>query len=71
MEQIFSTGLSIVGLYLLLGLIFLVPFYIKGMKTIDPDTMETSIYFKLLILPGIISFWLPLMIKWIKVKKAG
>ena len=55
--------LGIMMLYLLLGLVFGVYFYLKGASKIDPGTKDTSWHFKLIILPGVILFWSALLVK--------
>ena len=58
--------LSFLGVYLLIGAVFAVPFAFTGAKKIDPAAEEGTLGFKLLIIPGSAVFW-PLLVKrWMK-----
>jgi len=61
--------ISIVGLYILCGILFAIPFIIKGVTTIDQGARGTKLGFRIIILPGTIIFWPLLLKKWIKAKK--
>ena len=61
--------LIIVGIYLLLGLIFAIPFVIKGAQKIDHGADGGSIGFRIIIIPGTMIFWPFLLKKWIKAVK--
>lgn len=52
--------------YLTCGLLFSVPFAAVGAGRIDGAARETSIAFRLLILPGIVALWPVLAAKWAK-----
>lgn len=52
------------GLYLLAGIVFAVPFVIKGVGRIDPAAMEGSRGFRLLIFPGVVALWPLLALRW-------
>jgi hypothetical protein len=54
--------------YLLLGLLFAILFSWKGLKKVDPATVGSSLWFKLLILPGLCAFWPFMLYKWTKIK---
>lgn len=54
--------------YLLCGLLFVVPFIIKGVMIIDEGVKGSSIGFRIIIIPGVIVFWPFLLKKWIKAK---
>jgi hypothetical protein len=45
------------GLYALLGLLFAVPFVLRGVGRVDPAAREGTWGFRLLILPGVVAFW--------------
>ncbi len=47
--------------YLVLGLIFAIPFIVFGIHKVDPSSKDSSIPFRLMVLPGITLFW-PLML---------
>jgi hypothetical protein len=68
METIISFVLSIIGIYLLIGVLVLLPLLRKGIPSFDDSMHETPLFFKILISPGIIALWLPLVLKWRKNK---
>jgi len=58
-----------VEVYLALGLLFSIPFVLKGVTVIDPDGAEgTKWGFRVIIIPGTIIFWPVLLRKWVHVK---
>jgi len=59
----------IVEIYILCGILFAVPFVIKGVTEVDEGTHGTKLGFRLIIIPGTIVFWPLLLSKWIKNKK--
>ncbi len=62
--------LLVVEIYLAAGLLFSIPFIIKGVTAIDPDGAEgTKWGFRVIIIPGTIIFWPVLLKKWVNVKK--
>ncbi|HEV8287203.1 MAG TPA: hypothetical protein VGQ09_23000 [Chitinophagaceae bacterium] len=62
--------ISMVGLYLLSGFLFVIPFVIKGVTVIDPDGAQgTKWGFRLIIIPGTIVFWPLLLKKWLRASK--
>ncbi len=52
--------------YVILGLLFSVYFYIKGAARIDEGTQGTPWHFKLIIFPGVVLFWSVLLVKSLK-----
>ena len=58
--------LIIVAVYLLLGVFFVIPFLIKGITKVDEDSLNSSIGFKIIIIPGVIVFWPLLLKKWMR-----
>ena len=60
--------LIVVSLYLVCGLIFSVPFIIKGVTDIDEGARNSSLGFRIIIIPGTIVFWPFLLKKWIGIK---
>jgi hypothetical protein len=59
----------IVAAYLSAGLIFAIPFLIKGVTAIDEVAGGSKWGFRLIILPGTMVFWPLLLKKWIKTRK--
>jgi len=70
MTTIIDIAMWIVGIYLLCGLLFAVPFVIKGVKVIDPNGAHGTRWgFRVIILPGTVIFWPVLIGKWVKAKR--
>lgn len=66
MLEIFSTWLvTLLGVYGLIGLLFALPFVLRGAGQIDEAARQGSWGFRLLILPGVIALWPRLAIKWL------
>jgi len=61
--------LIIVAIYLACGFVFMIPFIIKGVDVIDEGAHGSSIGFRIIIIPGVIVFWIVLLRKWIKMKR--
>lgn len=62
--------LIMVETYLVVGLLFSIPFVTKGVTMIDPDGAKgTKWGFRVIIIPGTIVFWPILLKKWINAKK--
>jgi len=52
------------------GLLFVIPFVIKGVTAIDPDGAHgTKWGFRVIIIPGTIVFWPVLLKKWIRAQQ--
>ena len=63
--------LLLVVAYLICGMIFTVPFIVKGINVVDEGAHGSSIGFRIIIIPGVIVFWPFLLRKWIKAKTTG
>jgi hypothetical protein len=61
--------LIIVAIYLLLGVLFVFPFLMKGLTKVDEGAHGGTIGFKIIIIPGVIVLWPVLLRKWIKTDK--
>ena len=61
--------LIVAGIYLLLGVLFVVPFLLKGLTKVDEGAHGGTIGFKIIIIPGVIVFWPVLLSKWRKAIK--
>ena len=66
---IIETILIIVALYLFLGILFAIPFVIRGVDVVDQGTHGSSPGFRLIIIPGTAVFWPLLLRKWIGKKR--
>ena len=58
--------LIIVLIYLVLGLLFVIPFLVKGLTKVDEGAHGGTIGFKIIIIPGVIVFWPVLLSKWMR-----
>ncbi|MGC3957383.1 MAG: hypothetical protein QM813_05310 [Verrucomicrobiota bacterium] len=59
--MIAAVFLIALGIYLVCGLLFAIPFAFVGVKQIDPHAAHGSWGFHLLIIPGAMAFW-PLLL---------
>ena len=55
-----------IAVYLVLGVLFVFPFLIKGLARVDEGANGSTIGFKIIIIPGVIVFWPLLLKKWMK-----
>jgi len=60
--------LIIVMIYLLIGVVFVIPFLLRGLTKVDETAHGGTIGFKIIIIPGVIVFWPLLLKKWMKKK---
>ena len=58
---------GLLAVYLLVGLIFSIVLLIKGLSSLDPNAKSSGMGFKILMVPGIVTFWPILWRKWKKV----
>ena len=56
---------GLVGVYLALGIVFVLPFLLKGIGRIDPVAAEGTVGFKIIISPGVIALWPLLARRWL------
>lgn len=66
MATVIEWSLGLLGIYLLLGLLFAIPFAFFGAQKIDPGAVEGTWGFKLLLIPGSMIFWPLLMVRWLR-----
>jgi hypothetical protein len=66
MEQLISMVLGGLGVYLLVGFVFAIPFAMWGAKVVDPSAVEGSKGFKVLLIPGAMVFWPLLLRRWMR-----
>ena len=66
MHAIIPPLLTVLGIYVAIGLLFGIAFAFWGVKKIDPAAAESGIGFKLLIIPGSAVFWPLLAKRWIR-----
>ena len=58
--------LIIAAVYLALGVVFVIPFLMKGLTKVDEGAHGSTMGFKIIIIPGVIVFWPVLLSKWMK-----
>ena len=56
----------IMNIYLIAGVVFAIGFISKGVTRVDTNAAGSSIWFRLLLLPGTVLLWPVLAVKWIK-----
>ena len=61
--------LIVAAVYLAAGLIFAIPFVIKGVDKIDDGAHGSKWGFRIIIIPGAMVFWPLLLKKWMKTLK--
>lgn len=66
MVEIVQLVLIIVGLYLVIGVVASVALHMRGLSKIDHGVKGTSVWFRLIITPGLIVFWPLMLSKWSK-----
>ena len=55
--------------YLVCGLVFAIAFITKGIYKIDAGSHGSAIGFRLIIIPGVMVFWVLFLKKWIKASR--
>ena len=56
--------------YALVGVLFAVPFVLKGAARLDPDAVEGTWGFRVLIFPGAAALWPWLLTRWMRARSA-
>ena len=56
---------SIIGIYLVLGVLFAIAFMTMRLKHSDPDAEQATWGFRLIVLPGVILMWPALAKRWV------
>ena len=60
---------TIVGLYLFCGFVFALVFVFKGVQAVDEGAKDSTLGFKIIIIPATMIFWPLLFVKWVKASK--
>ena len=60
---------GIIGIYLICGFVFAMAFVFKGAQEIDEGAKDSTLGFKIIIIPASMVFWPLLLIKWIRFSK--
>ena len=64
-ERIAGWIVTLLLAYLALGVLFSVPFVLRGVNRIDPVARESSWGFRVMILPGSVALWPLLLRRWV------
>lgn len=56
---------AVIQSWLVLGVVFAVPFLIRGVVAIDPLAAGSRWTFRLLLLPGVVLLWPWLLLRWV------
>jgi hypothetical protein len=59
-----ATLLTALAAYLFLGVVFAIPFAIKGAATIDPVARHATWGFRILVIPAAAALWPLLLLRW-------
>jgi hypothetical protein len=65
-ESVVRLGISLLALYSFAGSIFAIAFLIFGITRIDEEAKGSGIGFRLLIAPGVVTFWPTLLKRWLR-----
>jgi hypothetical protein len=60
---------TVILIYLFCGLVFTLAFVTRGAGKIDEGAKNSTIGFKIIIIPGTMVFWPFLLNKWLRTKK--
>jgi len=66
MTSFISIILTVLGIYLLIGVLFSIAFLWKGVSKVDPAAADSSFFFKVLLFPGMSFLWIFFLPKWLK-----
>jgi uncharacterized membrane protein YdfJ with MMPL/SSD domain len=56
----------VVGVYVAAGVLFAVPFVLRGVNRIDPVAQGGTWGFRLIIVPGVVALWPLLALRWLR-----
>ncbi len=70
MHAIAATLVNLLAIYAACGLIFAVPFALRGAGALDPAARRGSRGFRLAIVPGTVALWPLLLAKWRRAARA-
>jgi hypothetical protein len=63
-EPIAEMVVAATGAYVAVGLLFAFAFLTAGVSRIDPAAREAALGFRLIIMPGVVTFWPLLAVRW-------
>lgn len=56
---------GVLGAYVTLGLLFAIPFVLRGVQKIDPVAENGTWGFRLIILPAVVALWPVMLRRWL------
>lgn len=56
--------IGVIGAYVLLGIVAMPAFWMRGLRRIDPLAAQGSIGFRFMIAPGLVLFWPLVLARW-------
>lgn len=65
-----ATLLIALAAYLLLGIVFAIPFALKGAAAIDPVARHATWGFRILVIPAAAALWPLLLLRWARSSEA-
>jgi len=65
-ESIARGLVTVLQIYLGLGVVFALPFLLRGIERIDPAARGTGWGFRLIVLPGAVALWPWLLARWLR-----
>ena len=69
LAQVVTGLLWALGLYLMIGVPIAVAFVVLGVGRVDPAARTGTLWFRVLILPGVSAFWPVLLVRWLRASK--
>jgi len=66
LESIAVWSVRLLTLYVAFGIVFSLPFVLRGVNRIDPVAAQGTWGFRLIILPGVVALWPLLLARWLK-----
>ena len=64
-EQLAGLIVGVAGIYVAFGIVFAIPFVLRGAGKLDPNAVEGSWGFRVLIFPGTVALWPLLALRWL------
>ena len=64
-EQIAGVIVGVLSIYALIGVVFAIPFALRGVNRIDPVARESTWGFRVMILAGSAALWPLLLKRWV------
>ncbi len=61
-----QTIVMILGLYFGIGLVFALAFVFVGLARVNPSAAQSSLFTRLMFLPGAVGLWPVLLVTWIR-----